>query len=226
MATGPETKRPLRADAERNRRRILEAAAELFAERGLHVSLDEVAARAGVGVGTVYRRFPNREALVNAVLETRAAELIAIAEEARANPDAWEGLKQLIEHGAEFHGRNRALKELMFSDPGKRDWVESVRDTMRGVTGELLERAQQQGKLRGDLAPFDVPLTILMLAAAIEFTDGTDAQAWRRLLTVVFDGLVARRSEPTPLDAEPLTAAEILDAMQRSGRPTRGAADR
>jgi AcrR family transcriptional regulator len=224
MATEPETKRPLRADAERNRRRILEAAAELFAERGLQVSLDDVAARAGVGVGTVYRRFPNREALVNAVLEARVEELITIAEEARANPDAWEGLKQLIEHGAEFHGRNRALKQLMFSDPGKRDWVEAVREKMRGVTGELVERAKDEGKLRGDLATFDVPLTILMLSAAIEFTDGTDAEAWRRLLTVVFDGLLASRDEPSALEAEPLTVAEIMDAMQRSGRaPSRDA---
>ena len=69
------TDRPLRADAERNRRRILDAAAELFAERGLHVSLDEVAERAGVGVGTVYRRFADREALVDALLQTRVDEL-------------------------------------------------------------------------------------------------------------------------------------------------------
>ncbi len=219
MSIKPETARPLRADAERNRRRILEAAAELFAERGLQVSLDDVAARAGVGVGTVYRRFADRDALVDAVFQSRVEELLAIRDQARANEDAWEGLKQLIEQAAEFHGRNRALKELMFSDPGKREWVEPVRDAMRAATEELIERAQKEGKLRDDFAAFDLPLAILALAAAIEFTEGTDEQSWRRLLTMFFDGMAQSRSAPSELDAEPLTADEVLEAMRRSGRP-------
>jgi AcrR family transcriptional regulator len=218
MATNAKTERPLRADAERNRLRILDAAAELFAERGLQVSLDEVAERAGVGVGTVYRRFPDREALVDAVLESRVAEFVGIAEEAAANPDPWEGLKSLIERGAAFHGRNRALKELMFSAPGGRAWVDRVRRRMRPLTGGLVKAAQEQGKLRTDLDTLDVPLTMLMLASAIEFTADTDADNWRRLLGIVLDGMITERKEPTPLEADPLTQGELTQAMKRSSR--------
>jgi AcrR family transcriptional regulator len=218
MDPSAKTERPLRADAERNRLRILDAAAELFAERGLQVSLDDVAERAGVGVGTVYRRFPDREALVDAVLESRVAEFVGIAEDAVANPDPWEGVKNLIERGAEFHGRNRALKELMFSAPGGRAWVDRVRRRMRPLTGGLVKAAQEQGKLRGDLNTLDVPLTMLMLASAIEFTAHTDADNWRRLLGIVLDGLITQRDAPTPLDADPLTQTELTQAMKRSSR--------
>jgi AcrR family transcriptional regulator len=185
MATEEKEERTLRADAERNRARILDAAADLFAERGLQVSLDDVAERAGVGVGTVYRRFADREALIDAVLQTRVEEFLGLVDEASANPDAWEGLVGFIEAGAEFHGRNKALKELMFSAPGGRDWVDRVRTTVRPKVGRLVRAAKQQGKLRADLDTLDVPLIELMLAAGIEFTEGAKRDSWRRLLTIV-----------------------------------------
>ena len=125
MAVEPQQRdKPLRADAQRNRERILEAANEVFGEQGLQATLDEVAARAGVGVGTVYRRFADREALVNALFENRIEELIEITERAERNPDPWQGLLYMLREGTEFHGRNRALKELMFSAPGGRAWVD------------------------------------------------------------------------------------------------------
>jgi AcrR family transcriptional regulator len=92
-ATQPsEADRPLRRDAERNRLRILETAQQVFADRGLDVSLDEIAQHADVGVGTVYRRFPTKEALVDAVFEHRLEQLVAIGREALADTDAWRGL--------------------------------------------------------------------------------------------------------------------------------------
>jgi AcrR family transcriptional regulator len=218
MAAEPKADRPLRADAERNRQRIVDAAAEVFAERGLHASLDEIADRAGVGIGTVYRRFADREALVSALFEARVEEFLQLAEEAASHPDPWEGLKDLLEQGAEFHGRNRALKELVFSEPGGREWVDGVRARIRPLTHGLVERAKAQGKLRPDLDTFDVPLMMLILASAIELTRDTDADNWRRLLGVVLDGLVASREEPTELDAEPLTLEELTTAMMRSGQ--------
>ena len=218
MATEAKSERPLRADAERNRLRILDAAADLFAERGLHVSLDEVAERAGVGVGTVYRRFADREALIDAVLESRIEQFIGIAESASANPDPWEGLREFVERGAEFHGRNRALKELMFSAPGGREWVDGVRRRMRPLTTGLVTAAKEQGKLRDDLDPLDVPLTMLMLASAIEFTADTGPDNWRRLLGIVLDGFASERDRPTPLEADPLTQRQLTRAMERSSR--------
>jgi AcrR family transcriptional regulator len=214
----PRTNKPLRADAERNRRRILEAAADEFAERGLAVSLDDVARRAEVGVGTVYRRFADRETLVNALFEQRIAEFVEIAERAERHPDAWEGLVGFLREAAEFHGRNRALKELMFSAPGGRDWVDRVRQAVRPKIARVVKRAQREGTLREDFATLDVPLIALMLASVMEFTAGTAPDAWRRLLTYVIDGLGPSRSATTPLDARPLTASGIAETMVRSGR--------
>jgi AcrR family transcriptional regulator len=216
-----ETDPPLRADAERNRQRILDAAAELCAERGLHVSLDEVAERAGVGVGTVYRRFSDRDALIDALLQSRVDEFLEMVERAAANPDPWEGLIGFIESGAEFHGRNRALKELMFSAPGSREWVDRVRARVKPKVAAMVAAAKEQGKLREDLDVLDVPMLELMLAGAIEFTSDAKSDSWRRMLGIVIDGLKAGRRSPDELRAEPMGPRELDRAMERSSRAAR-----
>ena len=222
MSTKRQTDRPLRADAERNRLRILDAAHEVFGERGLHATLDEVAARAGVGVGTVYRRFANREALVNALFESRVDELIEIAERAERNPDPWEGLVDYLRDGTEFQGRNRALRELLVSAPGGRDWVDRVRDTVRPKVARVIAAAQEQGKLRRDFALLDVPLIEMMLAEVMEFTAGVAPDVWRRLFDYVIDGLIVSRGEPTPVDAKPIEPEDIPLAIERAGGPSPG----
>jgi len=218
MATDAKSERPLRADAERNRQRSLDAAADLFAERGLQVSLDEVAERARVGVGTVYRRFPDREALIDALFQARVEEFIGIAQEAAADPDAWAGLTRFIELGAEFHGRNRALKELMFSAPGGREWVDRVRARIRPIVGRMVKAAQVQGRLRPDLHTLDVPMMTLMLSSVMEFTAGLGTESWRRLLGIVVDGLESSRESHTALAEKPISQAALAEAMLRSGR--------
>src|SRR3954454_16612818 len=93
----------LRADAERTRQRILEAAGELFAQKGLAVGLDEIARHAGVGVGTAYRRFANKEELLHALFQDRVDELAGLAERALEHDDPWEGLKGFLEAAVELH---------------------------------------------------------------------------------------------------------------------------
>src|SRR3954451_19976695 len=105
--------RPLRRDAERNRQRILAAAGELFTERGLRVTLDDIAHHAGVGVGTVYRRFPDKELLIDALFEQRLEAMRANAEQALADPDPWDGLRLFCERGGELQAHARALRELL-----------------------------------------------------------------------------------------------------------------
>ena len=136
------TERPLRKDAERNRRRILEAAAEVFGERGLGATLDAVAERAGVGVGTVYRRFPDKEALVDALFEERIDEVRRIALEAAGIADPWAALTTFFERALEMHCHDRALKELMFSTAHGRDRVAHAREQIKPVVGTLVERAK------------------------------------------------------------------------------------
>src|SRR4051794_23684941 len=111
MAISPP--RPLRKDAERNRLRILDAAGTVFAERGLGVTLDDIARAAGVGVGTVYRRFPDKGSLIDALFARRMESMCDIADEALEIPDAWEALVFYFEKASQLQARDRGLKELL-----------------------------------------------------------------------------------------------------------------
>src|SRR5438105_12820922 len=102
--------RPLRKDAERNRQRILDAAAELFAQRGLGVTLNDIAHHAGVGVGTVYRRFPDKADLIEGLFEQRIRQIVELADAALADPDPWRGLTGFIERTCELQAQDRAFK--------------------------------------------------------------------------------------------------------------------
>jgi AcrR family transcriptional regulator len=121
-AAGPaDGNRPLRSDAERNRRRILRAAAEVFTERDLDATLDDVACHAGVGVGTVYRRFPRKDALVEDLFTERIDALVRDTEKASAAPDPWTGLTWYLEHVAEtFSGDIGFRQMMMFRYPQRR----------------------------------------------------------------------------------------------------------
>src|SRR3954467_15079526 len=109
----PDAEPRLRRDAERNRRRILAAAADAFAEGGLGVTMDEIARCAGVGVGTVYRRFPDKELLIEALFEERIDELVALAEAARDDPDPFAGIVRFFETFLAVQAADRGLKEVV-----------------------------------------------------------------------------------------------------------------
>src|SRR3954447_22101184 len=128
--------KPLRADAERNRRRILDAARELFAEKGLGVGLDEIAHRAGVGVATAYRRFPDKDQLVEALFQERADALVAAAERGLAEPDGWQGLVTFMTGAVELHASDRALKEVVFHGGGGEARVQQIRARMAPLVTE------------------------------------------------------------------------------------------
>src|SRR3982750_1396879 len=118
MSTGPElADRPLRRDAERNRQRILAAAGELFTERGLGVTLDDIARHAGVGVGTVYRRFPDKEVLIDTLFQEQLDEWARIYEEGLDDPDPWPGVVSTHERALELWAHNRGLKEILLGSP-------------------------------------------------------------------------------------------------------------
>ena len=112
--------RPLRKDAERNRQRILAAAAEVFAARGLDVTLDDIAAHAGVGVGTVYRRFTDKDELFDAVFERHLDQVAALASDALEAPDAWEGLTTYLERSLRMQLEDRGFTEILYGRSGRR----------------------------------------------------------------------------------------------------------
>jgi len=211
--------RPLRRDAEHNRQRILSAAREVFAARGLDVSLDEIAHHAGLGVGTVYRRFPSREHLVEALFEDRLDQLAAWAEQALADVDPWNGLQGFIERATEAMTADRGLTDVLFSRTYGRDHVEQARTRLDPLIGALVERARNAGSLRADLEAVDLILIQFMIGALIEYTEQVDPGLWRRYLALVLDGL---RSVPGQA-AVPRVAptAEALSTIARKWKPPR-----
>jgi AcrR family transcriptional regulator len=208
--------RPLRRDAERNRQRILTAASEVFNERGLDVSLDEIARYAGVGVGTVYRRFRTKEELVEALFMDRLDSVAALAEEAFEAPDPWSGLVSFMERMAEMMAGDLGLRQmLMFATYGQ-DLVAVARQRNAPLVRRLVERAQAAGQLRADLRPTDVPFIVFMLTEATQLTQAASADIWRRYLTLILDGMRPERADVTPLPVPALLPEEMEKSMRQA----------
>jgi AcrR family transcriptional regulator len=206
--------RPLRRDAELNRQRILRAAAEIFTEQGLQVTLDDVARRAGVGVGTVYRRFPDKEALTDALFTERLDALVALAEDALADPDEWGSLVSFFEQAGALLAADRGLRQLFTFAAYGYDRVGQARARMQPLVTKLVTRAQAAGAVRADLRPTDVPLIEFMLAGVAEYARNTRPEVWRRYLALLLDGLRPARAGTTALPEPALSPAEVEAAMR------------
>jgi AcrR family transcriptional regulator len=216
-ATGSEAgARPLRRDAERNRQRILEAATEVFNERGLDVSLDEIARHAGVGVGTVYRRFRTKEELVEALFMSRLDEVAAIADQAFAAPDPWSGLVSFMERMAEIMAGDLGLRQiLMFATYG-RDLVAVARERNAPLVERLVERAQAAGQLRSDLRQTDIVFIVFVLTEATQLAQAASPDIWRRYLALILDGMQPARAGVTPLPVPALLPGEMEKSMRQA----------
>jgi AcrR family transcriptional regulator len=215
--------RPLRRDAERNRQRILRAAAEVFTERGLDVTLDDIAHHAGVGVGTVYRRYPSKQALAEALFVDKLAAVAAVAEQALAKPDSWEALAGFLEGATELIAADRGLRQLLMSATHSTSRIDQARARLQQAGIRLVERAQHDGAVRSDLQPSDLPLIEFMLATTADYAWHVRQGIWRRYLTVILDGLRPARPAATPLPEPALTGAEMQRAHQAVARPARAA---
>ncbi len=210
--------RPLRRDAERNRQRILAAAAEVFTERGLDATLDEVARAAGVGVGTVYRRFPDKDSLVSELFRDRIDALVTVAEEACEAADPWRGLVDFLEYIASAMAGDQGLRQLMMFGTYDRDQVCYARDRMRPVMTRLVERAQASGDLRADFQATDVKMIAFMLASIAEYAAAVIPQVWRRYLAMLVDGLRPARDGVTELPGPAPTAGDLGDLLTAPGQ--------
>ena len=215
--------RPLRADAERNRLRILRAAAEVFARRGLDAGLDEIARHAGVGTGTVYRRFPDKSLLIEALIEQRMAVLEDLVERAAATESAWDGLVLFLEGFVERLIADRALMDMLFTDCGDNELVADRRSRFGPLLAELVERAKAQGTVRPDLSVTDVAMAQFMITSAGSLGVDVRPDLWRRQLGIVLDGFRTRRDAPTPLPVEPMSIDEFTEVCgQSTPRSRRG----
>jgi AcrR family transcriptional regulator len=200
-----ETPRPLRRDAQRNRERILDAARELFAERGVAVTLDDIAERAGVGVGTAYRHFPNKDALLDELFEEGINEFADLAKELLASSDAWRAFVGFLERLEEASAANRALEHLIMEGGGRPrcERIACARERLDEPIAALVERAKKQGELRADFEASDVFVIHSMLAAVGRETQGSSPELWKRYFAIVVDGLSSSRSSITETGVAP-----------------------
>jgi AcrR family transcriptional regulator len=206
--------RPLRRDAERNRHLILAAARALFAERGLEVSMDEVAREAGLGVGTVYRRFPHRDALIDALFADNLAAIVEVVEEALRLPRAFDGLRYFLETMIEMQAQDKGLRDVMFSGTPIAPDEDLIGTQLRPPLDSLLARAQQEGDLRPGLTTTDVAVLEIAVQSTAEFTAAVAPDAWRRYLAIVLDGMRARPDDVTEsLDQPPLEDQQLYACM-------------
>jgi AcrR family transcriptional regulator len=210
---GPSTERPrpLRADAERNRRRILDAAREVFARRGLEAGLDEIAKHAGVGTGTVYRRFPDKAVLVEALFEERLALVLASIRQAADLPDPWEGFVLAIESLSRMQIEDRGLKDVFFGHFGDAEAFREHHDRILPLVEAIMARAKEAGELRPDVELTDLALAQLTLGQIAVLAEDAEPGLWRRHLGIVLDGLRVARTAPTPLGPPPMERA-VFDA--------------
>ena len=206
-----------RRDALRNRELLITSARQLFAERGVEVSVEEITQHAGVGMGTLYRHFSTKGELIDAVLEDAFAELAALAEQAAEADDAWEGLTGFLEAVLARHVANRGLKDVLATRSREAQRAEAMRARMRPLLRRLIERAHEQGTLRRDFTPEDLPLVFWTAGRIIEETAAIAPDYWRRYLALLCDGL--RADAATPLPHPPLTRAQVMRATrQREGK--------
>jgi AcrR family transcriptional regulator len=203
--------RALRSDAERNRRLVLEAATQAFAQDGLDVGMAEIARRAGVGNATVFRRFPSKDALIEAIVDEKIAELLAAAERAAEIEDPWDSLVDMLEKTAALqardHGFFQATEEFMLRHP---DLLRRHRPVFEAVD-RLVVRAQAAGVVRDDVTTLDllglVKGSVVCLPPSRDLRD----DGWRRYLSIVLDAL--RPEAATPLPVPPVTYEEIEAAL-------------
>lgn len=206
----------LRSDARRNRERLVASARELFATEGVDVSVEEITHHAGLGMGTLYRHFPTKEELIDAVLEETFGEIVRLAEQAAAAEDAWLGFTSFVEGALELHAQHRGVKDIIASREHGARRADAMRARIRPLLRTLIANAQEQGTLRADFAPEDLPLVFWSAGRVIETTAGVAPESWRRYLAFLLDGL--RAPGATPVETPPLTRAQLARVHDKKRR--------
>ena len=205
----------LRIDAERNRQRIVSAAREAFAELGLDAPMDEIARRAGVGVGTLYRRYPTRNDLIAAAFEAKMADYAEAARQALANPDPWAAFCGYVEHICAMQAADRGFTTVLTLTFPTAKRFEADRNRAFADFVQLIDRAKAVGKLRADFVAEDMPLFLMANAGVLTATADAAPDAWRRLVSYLIQACAATAAGPLP---DPPTPRRMYRAMLRSSR--------
>src|SRR3954468_4050209 len=181
------TDRPLRKDAELNRQRLLDAATELFAGRGLDVTLNDIAHHAGVGVGTAYRRFANKDELIDALFEVQLDVIAQLATDALEDPDPWDSLVGFFEAMLRMQLEDRGLTELLHHARIGHDKVNQMRTRIAPLVNAIVDRAKQAGVVRADTVGTDLIFMQLGLSAIMEKTRPVAPDLYLRTFRIYLD---------------------------------------
>lgn len=203
-----------RKDSLRNRAKLISAAHAVFAEQGFSATLDDIARRAGVGTGTAYRHFPNKQAVAAEVLAGATSAIVDDARAALELTDPWEGLVAFFERTAARQAADRGLYETL-TGQGNPDEQARIWPQVTAAVTELFERAQAAKVIRPDAAPQDVAAIFSMLGPAFEMSRATSSELWRRYLALMLDGLRPMGQRPMPV---PPPSLEYLDAILFAGK--------
>jgi AcrR family transcriptional regulator len=222
----PSDRHGPRHDARSNLDRVVGAATEVFARSGLSATLADVATAAGVGVGTVYRRFANKDDLIYEVYADRVQATEKLAREASQTQDVWAGFVRFFEETIRDLAADRGLRELTtggftesvgWARGSSPERLIGLLEENHAVMGEylstLIDRAKAAGRLRADFEPTDMMLLSLAVQSTINFGGAERPELYRRVLTVILDGLAPDR--PTPLPAPALTEAELINIRKK-----------
>jgi AcrR family transcriptional regulator len=202
----------LRSDAQRNRERVIEAARDVFAEQGLEASTNEIARRAGVGVATLFRRFPTRDDLIAAAFAAKMTAYSVAIDEALADPDPWNGFCGYIERVCQMQADDRGFADVLtMTFPTAKAFEEERNQSAHKLT-ELLDRAKAAGRLRQDFAHQDVPLILMANAGVVTATRDAAPDAWRRLVGYLIQSFAAEAAQPLP---DPPTRRQMYRALMR-----------
>jgi AcrR family transcriptional regulator len=207
--------RPARKDSVRNRALLVEAAREVFAERGFGATLDDIARHAGVGVGTAYRHFANKQAVAAEVLTEATEQIVADARRALTIADPWDALVDFFEHTAERQAADRGLYETLTGQGDPEGQARIWPDIIAAVT-ELFERAARAGAVRADATPQDVAVLLVLMGPAYEMTRRIGPRLWQRYLHLMLDGLRATDRPALEVPAPPLDAVEAIITVGKS----------
>ncbi|MEU1395364.1 TetR/AcrR family transcriptional regulator [Micromonospora zamorensis] len=180
---------PLRRDAERNRELLLSTAYNLMASAGLDVSYEDIARAAGMGMGTIYRRFPHRRDLLDALFSEHIDTVIDLAEQAARHDDAWTGLSWFLERQLEIEAKSRGLGELLRSRNQATDLVQRAHERMTPLVADLIARAVRAGQLPAGATPTDFAAVHVMVGGVMDASRAAAPQLWRRALRIALAGL-------------------------------------
>ncbi len=206
----------MRADARQNRDRILEVAQRLFAERGLDVPMAAIARRAGVGIATLYRRFPTREALVTEAFAEQMDTCLSVLDEALADPDPWQGFRTALEKVCCMLAFDRGLGAAFIGAYPHAIDVAGEQERALREFATVIERAKQAGELRADFAIEDVALVIMANNGITSDSPDTALAASRRLVAYLINSFRADHADPSrPLP--PPAPLQLQDAFDQAG---------